>query len=109
VDGGGLPDESLLRLFGKGLFANSINPKVVLFFLSFLPQFVVAQRGGANLQTALLGLVFTAQAAVLFGLLGFFSGTVGAWLARRPRAGMWMDRIAGAIFIALGLRLIVAR
>jgi threonine/homoserine/homoserine lactone efflux protein len=101
--------ESARTLFFRGVFANAINPKVALFFLSFLPQFVMAQRGGANLQTALLGLVFTAQAAVLFGLLGFFSGTVGAWLARRPRAGMWMDRIAGAIFIALGLRLIVAR
>jgi threonine/homoserine/homoserine lactone efflux protein len=101
--------ESARTLFFRGVFANAINPKVALFVLSFLPQFVMAQRGGANLQTALLGLVFTAQAAVLFGLLGFFSGTVGAWLARRPRAGMWMDRIAGAIFIALGLRLIVAR
>jgi threonine/homoserine/homoserine lactone efflux protein len=101
--------ESARTLFFRGVFANAINPKVALFFLSFLPQFVIAQRGGANLQTALLGLVFTAQAAVLFGLLGFFSGSVGAWLARRPRAGMWMDRIAGAIFIALGLRLIVAR
>jgi threonine/homoserine/homoserine lactone efflux protein len=101
--------ESARTLFFRGVFANAINPKVALFFLSFLPQFVAAQRGDANLQTALLGLAFTAQAAILFGLLGFFSGTVGAWLARRPRAGMWLDRIAGAIFIALGLRLIVAR
>ena len=101
--------ESPRTLFLRGVLANAINPKVALFFLSFLPQFVVAQRGGANLQTGLLGLVFTAQAAILFGLLGYFSGAVGAWLTRRPRAGMWMDRIAGAIFIALGLRLIVAR
>jgi threonine/homoserine/homoserine lactone efflux protein len=101
--------ESPRRLFFKGVFANAINPKVALFFLSFLPQFVAAQRGDANLQTALLGLVFTAQAAVLFGLLGFFSGSVGAWLQRRPRAGMWLDRVAGVIFIALGLRLIISR
>lgn len=101
--------ESARTLFFRGVFANAINPKVALFFLSFLPQFVMAQNGRANLQTALLGLVFTAQAAVLFGLLGFFSGAVGAWLTRRPSAGMWMDRIAGTIFIALGLRLIVAR
>jgi threonine/homoserine/homoserine lactone efflux protein len=93
----------------KGLVANAINPKVALFFLSFLPQFVVAQRGDANLQTALLGLTFTLQAVVLFGLLGFFSGTIGQWLARRPKAGQWLDRIAGTIFIALGLRLIVSR
>ena len=101
--------ESARTLFLRGVFANAVNPKVALFFLSFLPQFVVAQRGSANLQVALLGITFTVQAAILFGLLGFFSGAVGGWLARRPRAGMWLDRAAGAIFIALGLRLIVAR
>ena len=110
VDGAAaLPDESLGRLFAKGLFANSINPKVVLFFLSFLPQFVVASQGNASWQTAQLGLVFTAQACVLVGLLGYFSGAVGKWLNRRPRAGLWLDRVAGTIFIALGLRLILAR
>jgi threonine/homoserine/homoserine lactone efflux protein len=99
--------ESARTLFLRGVLANAINPKVALFFLSFLPQFVAAGRGDANLQTASLGLVFTTQAAVLFGLLGYFSGAVGAWLARRPQAGMWLDRLAGAIFIGLGLRLIV--
>jgi threonine/homoserine/homoserine lactone efflux protein len=101
--------ESPRTLFFRGVFANAINPKIVLFFLSFLPQFVAAQRGDANLQIALLGLAFTAQAAILFSLLGYFSGAVGAWLQQRPRAGMWLDRVAGAIFIGLGLRLIVAR
>lgn len=105
----GLPDESLARLFGKGLFANSINPKVVLFFLSFLPQFVVAERGGVSWQTAQLGLVFTLQACVLFGLLGYFSGAIGKWINRSPRAGLWLDRIAGTIFVGLGVRLIAAR
>ncbi|MFZ6814594.1 LysE family translocator [Undibacterium sp. Rencai35W] len=105
----GIPDESLGKLFAKGLFANSINPKVVLFFLSFLPQFVIAERGAVSWQTAQLGLVFTAQAAVLFGLLGYFSGAAGLWLNRNPKAGQWLDRIAGTIFVALGLRLIVSR
>lgn len=105
----GLPDESLGRLFAKGLFANAINPKVVLFFLSFLPQFVVADRGDASWQTAQLGLLFTAQAVVLFSLLGYFSGAVGAWINRHPGAGMWMDRVAGAVFVGLGLKLIISR
>jgi threonine/homoserine/homoserine lactone efflux protein len=109
VEGAGLPDESLLRLFGKGLFANSINPKVVLFFLSFLPQFVVAGNGSVSWQTAQLGLLFTLQACVLFGLLGYFSGAIGKWINRNPRAGLWMDRVAGTIFVGLGIRLIVAR
>ena len=105
----GLPDESLGRLFAKGLFANAINPKVVLFFLSFLPQFVAADRGDASWQTAQLGLLFTAQAVVLFSLLGYFSGAVGAWINRHPGAGMWMDRVAGAVFVGLGLKLIISR
>jgi threonine/homoserine/homoserine lactone efflux protein len=109
----GVPDarvaESARQLFFKGLLANAINPKVVLFFLSFLPQFVVASRGDANWQIAWLGLTFTLQAALLFGLLGFFSGAIGQWLNRTPRAGMWLDRVAGVIFVGLGLRLIVAR
>ena len=109
VEAAGAPDEPALHLFTKGLVAAVINPKVVLFFLSFLPQFVVAARGDANLQIGLLGIAFTLQAAVIFGTLGYFSGTIGQWLNRTPTAGMWLDRIAGAVFIGLGLRLIVAR
>lgn len=97
------------RLFARGLVANAINPKVVLFFLSFLPQFVQPAQGSVGLQIGLLGLVFTLQAAVLFGLLGFFAGSVGGWLQRRPGAGLWLDRVAGALFVGLGLRLILSR
>lgn len=105
----GAPIESLPRLFAKGLFANSVNPKVILFFLSFLPQFVIAERGQVAWQTAQFGLLFTVQAALLFGLLGFFSGAVGQWINRNESAGRWLDRIAGTIFVALGVRLIVSR
>lgn len=101
--------ESLRKLFAKGLLANSINPKVVLFFLSFLPQFVMPANGQVGWQTAQLGLLFTAQACLLFGLLGYFAGAIGKWIKRHPRAGLWLDRVAGAIFVALGLRLILAR
>jgi threonine/homoserine/homoserine lactone efflux protein len=95
-----------LGLFARGLLANAINPKVVLFFLSFLPQFVQPANGRVAWQLGLLGLLFTAQAAVLFGLLGYFSGAVGAWLQRRPQAGRWLDRLAGTVFLALGLRMV---
>lgn len=101
--------DTLQRLFVKGLIANAINPKVALFFLSLLPQFVDASRGQVQWQLAALGVLFAAQAALLFGLLGHFSGAVGAWLQRRPAAGRWLDRMAGGVFIALGLRMMVAR
>jgi threonine/homoserine/homoserine lactone efflux protein len=103
------PPQALSTLFFKGMFANAINPKVVLFFLSFLPQFVVPGQGQVGLQLGLLGLLFTLQAALLFGLLGYFAGTVGQWLNRQPRAGLWLDRLAGVVFVGLGLRLLTSR
>jgi threonine/homoserine/homoserine lactone efflux protein len=96
-------------LFRRGLLANAVNPKVILFFLAFLPQFVVASQGGAGWQTAQLGLVFTVQACVLFGLIGWFSGSLGGWLGRHGKAGLWLDRVAGGVFVALGARLIFSR
>jgi threonine/homoserine/homoserine lactone efflux protein len=104
-----LPAESAAKLFAKGLVANAINPKVILFFLAFLPQFVAAGRGGAGWQTAQLGTVFALQAALIFGAIGWFAGGIGHWLDRRPQIGAWLDRLAGGIFVLLGLRLIAAR
>ena len=103
------PPESLTRLFFKGVLANAINPKVVLFFLSFLPQFVASGRGDVPLQMTALGLLFTLQAALLFGSLGYFAGAIGQRLNRLPGMGRWLDRMAGAVFVALGLRLVLAR
>lgn len=108
VSGGGRGDagQSLAALFGKGLIANAINPKVILFFLAFLPQFVVTERGGVAWQIAQLGALFTAESAVLFGAIGYFSGRVGQSLGRWPATGVWLDRVAGGVFILLGLKLI---
>ncbi len=109
VAGADVADDSATRQFGKGVLANAINPKVVLFFLSFLPQFVVPAQGNVPLQMAVLGVVFTLQAALLFGALGWFAGSIGQWLQRRPRAGLWLDRLAGVVFVGLGLRMVVSR
>jgi len=102
------PDR-LAPLFWRGLLANAVNPKVILFFLAFLPQFVIPGRGDEGWQIAALGSVFAAQAALLFGLLGAGAGRIGGWLRRRPAAGRWLDRCAGAVLIALGVRLMVTR
>jgi threonine/homoserine/homoserine lactone efflux protein len=104
AEGRGMP----WALFRRGLLANAINPKVVLFFLAFLPQFVVAGNGPAPVQMAALGGLFTLQAVIVFALIGWYSGAVGGWLGRIPAAGQWLDRLAGVVFIGLGLRLILA-
>lgn len=101
-------DSRLLPLFLKGLLANAINPKVILFFLAFLPQFVDASRGASGWQMAQLGLLFTALSVIMFSAFGYFAGSLGRLIRRVPRVGAWLDRAAAGVFILLGLRLIAA-
>ncbi len=80
-----------------------MNPKVTLFFLVFLPQFVDADSK-PEIQMALLGVIFMLQTAVIFGAIGLSSGFIGQWLLRRPRTGIWLNRLAGMVFILIGVR-----
>lgn len=89
----------------RGFVANAINPKVALFFLAFLPQFVATGSAHAAGQSAVLGLVFALQTVLVFGLLGWFAGTVGNWLQRRANFGRRLDQATGVLFIGLGVRL----
>lgn len=101
--------ESEARLFVRGLLANAINPKVVLFFLAFLPQFVARPGAHGGWQIMQFGLLFTLQAALIFSAIGWFSGGIGERLARKPGLSLWLDRLAGGIFVLLGARLIGGR
>ena len=95
-------------LFRRGFIMNVLNPKVALFFLAFLPQFTAREAGNIPLQMLLLGFIFMVQGMVIFTLIGFFSGSVGRWIGRRPRAGSYFTWLAGGIFATLGLRLALA-
>lgn len=97
-----------LPYFRRGLIANVINPKVILFFLAFLPQFVIRQGWSAPAQIAVLGLLFAACAALVFGLIALGANRVGVWLRGRERFALWLDRVTGGLFITLGLRLALA-
>lgn len=97
--------ESLGVHVRRGFIANVINPKVALFFIAFLPQFVDPARGAVWLQMLLLGALFAAQTVLIFGSLGWFAGSVGARLQQQPRLAVWLDRCAAAIFFGLALHL----
>jgi len=99
------PPQPLLSIFRQSVIGNMLNPKVTLFFIVFLPQFV-NPHGVQNVTVQMLelGALFMLQTVAVFSLFGVCAGTIGNWLKRRPRAGVWLDRIAGATFIAIGLR-----
>jgi threonine/homoserine/homoserine lactone efflux protein len=98
------PHKSLSEVFRQCVIGNMLNPKVTLFFLVFLPQFVRPNGPSPALQMVGMGVVFMLETLVVFGAIGIFAGTVGAWLKRSPKAGVWLDRLAGTTFIGLGLR-----
>ena len=96
---------SLGRMVGRGMVMNLTNPKVLVFFLAFLPQFADPARGAMGGQLMVLGLVFIAAALLVFGAIACFSGVFGALLLRSPSAQQWLNRIAGVVFLGLAVRL----
>jgi threonine/homoserine/homoserine lactone efflux protein len=96
--------KALLAIYRQSVIGNALNPKVTLFFLSFLPQFVDASAGGIAWQVALLGALFMAQTAVIFGAVAIFSGWIGERLRAHPAIGERLGLFAGLTFIALGIR-----
>lgn len=98
--------QPLATIFRQSVIGNLLNPKVTLFFVVFLSQFVDTHGAQpVSLQMLELGVLFMLQSAVVFSAFGLGAGVLGAWLKRRPRAGVWLDRLAGATFIGLGLRI----
>ncbi len=95
---------ALATIFRQSVVGNMLNPKVTLFFLAFLPQFVDARAGHVGWQMALLGAIFMAQTAVIFGAVALFSGWIGAWMRAKPAIGERLNAFAGITFIALGIR-----
>jgi RhtB (resistance to homoserine/threonine) family protein len=98
----------LWRVFRRGFLTNTLNPKVALFFLAFVPQFIAPETANKPLAFLLLGTLFNVNA--IFVNVGW--ALLAGWTARRVgavRRGMhWLERGAGALFIGFGVRLALA-
>jgi len=95
--------------FRQGVLSNLLNPKVALFFLALMPQFIEA--GSANKVGAFLalGLTFVALGVVWCMVLAVAAAKLRGAFLRRPSMANWLNKIAGTLFIALGLKLATAR
>jgi threonine/homoserine/homoserine lactone efflux protein len=91
------------QMFAQGVLVQALNPKVAIFFLAFLPQFVNPDAGPIAPQVAVLGVLFVVIAGLCDGAWALLAGTVGPRLKGSARAGRRLARISGGIYIGLGL------
>ena len=113
-DGGGLEvaeDRSqtgAVRIVVNGIFLNLLNPKLSIFFLAFLPQFVPAESAGSTATMLQLAGVFMAMTFVVFVLYGAFASAARRYVVSSPRIMQWLRRGFAGAFALLGVRLALA-
>lgn len=97
-----------IALYRRGIIMNVTNPKVSIFFLAFLPQFVNPAQGSVPLQLIALGFIFMLCALLVFGVIAFTAGQLGRLLVQSPRLQKLLNRLAGAVFLVLALKLVTS-
>jgi len=95
---------SVFKVFKQGLITNLLNPKVIIFYLALLPQFVNTELGHVGLQIVLLGLIHTTIGLIYLLVIGTLVGNAAGWITK-TRFGNYLDAIAGVFFVGLALRL----
>lgn len=111
---GALPDGQsqmggAARMYRRGVFMNITNPKVGIFFLAFLPQFVDPALGTVSVQVFWLGLAFIVATFLVFGAIACFAGVIGGFLRRSEPAQRALNWLTGCVFVALAARLALAQ
>jgi threonine/homoserine/homoserine lactone efflux protein len=105
---GGRTAASAGQLYLRGVVMNLTNPKVVVFFLAFLPQFVRPEVGRVGVQLAWFGLLFIVATMLAFSTIAFLAGYFGERLRRSERAQRYLNRAAAFVFAGLALKLVTS-
>lgn len=100
-------NKKLVKIFIESFTANILNPKVIIFFLAFFPQFISKDLGRMNIQMLTLGIIFVVTTFFCFSSLGLCSAFVTKFLHKKPDASSRVSTAAGVVLILLGLRLLI--
>ncbi|MBU0923750.1 LysE family translocator [bacterium] len=100
-----LPKTSYKKMFLQGALTNIMNPKIAIFYFSYLPQFVNSDTNNQALQLLILGLTYAILTFFIKAPIGFISGLLSIWIKSRPSVLSYMNKTSGIVFIVLGLKL----
>jgi threonine/homoserine/homoserine lactone efflux protein len=95
---------SNLKIFTQGVITNVLNPKVALFFLAFLPQFINTKNAHPQWQILFMGIGFDCSGTAVNIIVAVLFGKMGNWLARSPRFVRLQEKITGIMLVGLGIR-----
>jgi threonine/homoserine/homoserine lactone efflux protein len=96
------------RIFVQGVLTNVLNPKVALFILAFLPQFVDPARGSSTAQMLILGALFCVSGTIVNGTIALLTARAGRAVAGSSAAALWLRRVSAGILALLAIRLAFA-
>ena len=103
-----IKSESAWEAFKQGVLIDIFNPKVAIFFMAFLPQFLREGHGSNSYQLLLLGFIIIIVAIIVETLFVLFASKISRKFRENQQYSIWLDRIVGTIFVALGIKLAVS-
>ena len=95
-------------IFYQGFLTNALNPKVALFFIAFVPQFIAVDASNVSLSFLFLGFIFSLNGLIWCLIVAWFSANVGAKLKAQTKLTRWANTFAGGLFTYFGISLLMS-
>jgi threonine/homoserine/homoserine lactone efflux protein len=102
-------DDNKKNVFHQGVLTNVFNPKAIITFMAFLPQFVNNTISQPIAQFLFLGIILSLIAVIWFGIVGYFAGMIGTFIKESKSFQRWIKYLSGSVLILLGLRLAIKK
>ena len=103
------PALSFAKIYGQGFLTNVLNPKVAIFFLAFVPQFINADAPSKAFAFVVLGCIFNVNGMLWCHGVAILSAQASARMKVNPRVSLWLNRLTGGLFIGLGIKLALTK